>query len=46
LGVFEPDESPIVEDQHIDPRETRQHRRVRPVPCASVSSGKRRGIRR
>src|SRR2546425_4767836 len=32
LGVFEPDESPIIEDEHIDPREARQHGRVRAVP--------------
>ncbi len=31
LGVFEPDEPPIIEDQHLDPRKARQHGRVRPV---------------
>ena len=31
LGVFEPHESPIIEDQDIDPGEARQHGRVRPV---------------
>ena len=28
LRVFEPDESPVIEDEDIDPREARQHRRV------------------
>ena len=32
LRVFEPDESPVIEDEDIDPREARQHGRVRPVP--------------
>ena len=40
LGIFEPDESPIVEDQHIDPRETRQHGRVRAVPMREREFGK------
>ena len=40
LSVFEPDESPIIEDQHIDPREARQHRRVRAVPLREREFGK------
>ena len=40
VGVLEPDEAPIIEDQHIDPRETRQHDRVRPVPMREREFGK------
>src|SRR6266404_8019064 len=40
LGVFEPDESPIIEDQHIDAREARQHDRVRAVPMREREFGK------
>ena len=40
LGVFEPDQSPIIEDQHIDARKARQHGRVRPVPLREREFGK------
>ena len=40
LDVFEPDEAPIIEDQHIDPGEARQHRRVGPVPMREHQFGK------
>jgi hypothetical protein len=40
LGIFEPDEAPIIEDQHIDPGETRQHRRVGSVPMREREFGK------
>jgi hypothetical protein len=46
LDVFETGDSPIIEDQHIHAGEPGEQGREVPSPCASVSSGNRRGMRR
>jgi hypothetical protein len=46
LAVFESDEAPIIEDEDIDARETRQHNGVRAVAMRERQFGNRRGRRR
>jgi hypothetical protein len=46
LRAFERDEAPIIEDQHVDACEAASTVGYVPSPCASVSSGNRRGMRR